>query len=76
LVLSLLAGSVLSLFGLTIGWLPLLGYLAIVLAVGLYSRLAPVPLVLATMHLSWGVGFIIGYVRGAAGTIDRSRVSK
>jgi hypothetical protein len=47
-----------------------------VLAVGLYSRLAPVPLVLATMHLSWGVGFILGYVRGAAGTIDRSRVSK
>lgn len=30
-------------------------------------------LVLPTMHLSWGVGFILGLVRGARGTVDTSR---
>ena len=30
-------------------------------------------LVLPTMHLSWGVGFIIGLVRGARDTVDTSR---
>jgi succinoglycan biosynthesis protein ExoA len=29
--------------------------------------------VLPTMHLSWGVGFIIGLVRGARDTVDTSR---
>jgi len=29
--------------------------------------------VLPTMHLSWGVGFIIGVLRGARGTVDTSR---
>jgi glycosyltransferase involved in cell wall biosynthesis len=76
LVISLVAGNVLATFGLAIGWIPLLSYLAAIVAVGLYSRLAPVPLTLATMHLSWGFGFIVGFLRGAAGTIDRSRVTK
>jgi succinoglycan biosynthesis protein ExoA len=30
-------------------------------------------LVLPTMHLSWGVGFIVGIVRGARDTVDTSR---
>lgn len=76
LVLSLVAGNLMATLGLAIGWLPLLVYLATVIFVGFYSRLAPVPLALATMHLSWGFGFIIGYLRGAEGTIDQSRVSK
>lgn len=76
LVLSLLLGNLLATLGLAIGWLPLLGYLTAIVLVGFLSKLAPVPLVLATMHLSWGVGFIIGYFRGATGTIDRSRVTK
>jgi hypothetical protein len=31
--------------------------------------------VLATMHLCWGSGFIIGVLRGGAGTVDTSRAS-
>lgn len=76
LVVSLVLGNILSVFGLVIGWIPLVSYLAAVVLVGVYSRLSPVPMVLATMHLSWGVGFIIGYLVGAAGTLDRSRVTK
>ena len=30
-------------------------------------------LVLPTMHLSWGIGFLVGLVRGAGGTVDTSR---
>ncbi|MEY4554025.1 MAG: hypothetical protein RL197_452 [Actinomycetota bacterium] len=76
LVVSLVAGNLLASLGFAIGWLPFLAYVAAVLAIGVYSRLAPVPLTLATMHISWGVGFLVGYLRGAAGTIDRSRVTK
>jgi glycosyltransferase involved in cell wall biosynthesis len=76
LVISLVLGNILCVFGLAIGWIPLLSYLAAIVLVGFLSKLAPVPLVLATMHLSWGVGFIIGYIGGAAGTLDRSRVTK
>lgn len=76
LVLALVVGNILCVFGLAIGWAPLLSYLAAIVAVGFLAKLAPVPLVLATMHLSWGVGFIIGYIGGAAGTLDRSRVTK
>lgn len=32
-------------------------------------------LVLPTMHLSWGVGFIIGLLTGARGTVDTSRTA-
>jgi glycosyltransferase involved in cell wall biosynthesis len=76
LVLSILLGSILGGLGFIVGWVPVLGYLGAIVAVGFLAGLAPVPLVLATMHLSWGVGFILGYLRGAAGTIDRSRVTK
>ena len=30
-------------------------------------------LVLATMHLCWGAGFLRGALRGGAGSLDRSR---
>ena len=58
-----------------------LGYLVGVTAVGVASlggdslrdRLLN-PLVLITMHLSWGAGFLRGVVAGAESTVDRSRV--
>lgn len=61
---------------------PSLGYLAGVGAVGLtrlggdgtIDRLLNV-VVLVTMHLGWGAGFIKGWLTGAARTVDRSRVS-
>lgn len=76
LVLALSVGVLLGIFGENIGWVPLLGYLVSVILIGFSSGLPPVPLVLGTMHLSWGFGFIVGYLRGAAATIDRSRVTK
>jgi glycosyltransferase involved in cell wall biosynthesis len=77
LVISLALGNVLATLGLSIGWAPMLSYLAAIVMIGAFAaRLAPVPLVLATMHISWGVGFLVGFFSGARGTIDRSRVTK
>jgi hypothetical protein len=77
LVISLALGNVLATLGLSIGWAPMLAYLAAIVMIGAFAaRLAPVPLVLATMHISWGVGFLVGFFSGARGTIDRSRVTK
>lgn len=68
------------------GWalahVPSLGYLAGVSAVGITrlggdgigDRLLNV-VVLATMHLAWGTGFIRGWLSGAERTVDRSRVT-
>lgn len=60
--------------------LPILLYLALVLAVagfpgggGPRQRLWTL-LVLPTMHLSWGLGFIGGVLRGARDTVDASRL--
>lgn len=82
LVLAILAGLVLLAFGQLIGIVPLAAYLLGVSAVAvlagglsLKSRAALV-IALATMHLSWGWGFVRGFIRGATGTIDRSRVRK
>lgn len=58
-----------------------LGYLVGVTGVGvtrlggqtLADRLLN-PIVLITMHLSWGTGFLRGVVAGARSTVDRSRV--
>ena len=69
-------GLLMALFGLSIGWLPTLVYLLAVIAVGFLAKLPQVPLVLATMHISWGYGFLVGYFKGATGTLDRSRVTK
>jgi glycosyltransferase involved in cell wall biosynthesis len=82
----LVAGSIWGFFLLAFGhWqgiLPLAVYLlgvafVAVTAAGLSlkSRVSLV-VALATMHFSWGWGFVIGFLRGATGTIDRSRVRK
>ena len=77
LVISLVLGELIAAFGFAIGWVPFLAYFTSIIAVGAFvARLAPAPLVLATMHLSWGFGFIVGYLKGAEGTLDRSRVTK
>jgi succinoglycan biosynthesis protein ExoA len=65
----------------TLGYVPAIGYLLGVTIVGV-SRLGgdgPVDrilnaVVLATMHLSWGLGFLRGWLFGAESTVDRSRV--
>ena len=77
LVISLVLGELIAAFGFAIGWVPFLAYFTSIIAIGAFvARLAPAPLVLATMHLSWGFGFIVGYLKGAEGTLDRSRVTK
>ncbi|WEK62879.1 MAG: glycosyltransferase [Candidatus Microbacterium colombiense] len=59
---------------------PLAAYLLLVLAValapgggGARQRMWTL-LVLPTMHLSWGSGFLIGVLRGARDTVDASRL--
>ena len=76
LVIALVLGILVAAVGFPVGWLAWASYFAAVVLVGFLAKLAPVPLVLATMHLSWGYGFIMGYLRGASGTLDRSRVTK
>ena len=81
-VLTILAGLIVAAFGFDFGIVPSAAYLLGVVAVAataselsLKSRVALI-VALVTMHLSWGWGFLVGYARGARGTIDRSRVSK
>lgn len=76
LVLVLVLGNVLATLGFAIGWAPFWAYALTIIFAGFISKLPPVPLVLASMHISWGVGFIFGFLNGASGTLDRSRVSK
>lgn len=77
LVLSLVVGELVAALGFPIGWAPFLAYFSAILAIGVFvAKLAPAPLVLATMHLAWGTGFLVGFLNGAQGTVDRSRVSK
>jgi succinoglycan biosynthesis protein ExoA len=40
----------------------------------LKSRIA-LAIALPTMHLSWGVGFVKGFLTGAGTTIDKGRLS-
>ncbi|GGM46118.1 glycosyltransferase family 2 protein [Microbacterium saperdae] len=61
-------------------YLPLVAYALLVLAValapgggGIRQRLWTL-LVLPTMHLSWGLGFLAGVLRGARDTVDASRL--
>lgn len=82
LVLGTIAGLVLVALGQWQGVIPIALYLLgvaflAVTAAGL-SLKARISLIvaLATMHFSWGWGFISGFLRGASGTIDRSRVRK
>ena len=82
LVLAIALGLVALAGGWLLGIVPLALYSAAVfglavLAGGL-SLKARVALMIAlpTIHLSWGAGFIVGFLRGAQKTIDRSRVTK
>ena len=81
--------AVLQLAGVVSGWpsallsimyLGPISYVVLVLVVAFGSRHSRTwrdkllfVLVLPTMHLSWGAGFIIGLVRGARDTVDTSR---
>lgn len=67
-----------------LGWIAALVYLgpiaylllllvAAITSGGSLADRARFALVLATMHLSWGVGFVLGVVRGARDVVDRSR---
>ena len=75
------AGLAVAPFGHVLGILPLAGYLAAVAALAvtaanlsLKARVALL-VVLPSIHFSWGAGFWFGLLRGAAKTVDRSRVS-
>ncbi|GAB2463118.1 hypothetical protein HD599_000829 [Conyzicola lurida] len=88
-VLATLVVLVLQLTGVLDGWLSLaasliyLGPLAYILLVAWLAFVADrgaslldrwfFLVVLPTMHLSWGVGFILGLVRGARDSVDTSR---
>jgi glycosyltransferase involved in cell wall biosynthesis len=81
LVLGLALGLILLAFGQIIGILPWAIYAAAIFALAvtasglsLKSRVA-LAIVLPTMHLSWGVGFVKGFFAGAGTTIDKGRLS-
>jgi glycosyltransferase involved in cell wall biosynthesis len=81
LVAVVVAGLLAAVFGLVLGILPLAGYLAAVAALAvtaanlsLKARVALL-IVLPSIHFAWGLGFWFGFLRGAAKTVDRSRVS-
>lgn len=76
---GVLTGAV-SLIAALLVYIPLALYLLLVLGVslapgggGLRQRLWTL-VVLPTMHLSWGVGFLGGVLRGARDTVDASRL--
>ena len=55
-----------------------IAYLVLLLFVGItstgsFADRARLALVIATMHLSWGLGFLMGVVRGAKDAVDTSR---
>ena len=69
----------------TLGWIASLVYLgplayvgalivAAVTAQGSFLDRLRYVVVLATMHVSWGAGFVVGIVRGGGDSVDTSRV--
>jgi succinoglycan biosynthesis protein ExoA len=81
LVLGLFAGLVLLGLGNIVGILPWAMYFLAVFmlavtasSLSLKSRIA-LMIALSTMHLSWGFGFIKGFIVGAGTTIDKGRLS-
>ena len=81
LVLGLVLGLLLLVFGNIIGILPWAAYSAGILALAVTasglsfkSRIA-LMIALPTMHLSWGLGFIKGAIVGAGTTIDKGRLA-
>lgn len=81
LVIFIALGLLLLPFGIVLGILPLASYLLAVFALAVTARNLSVKsrvalmIALPTIHLSWGVGFLFGLVRGASRTVDKSRVS-
>ncbi len=64
-------------------YLPLLAYLLLIIAAAAGPGAGPgwrerawSLIVLPSMHLAWGVGFVIGVARGARENIDTSRLSR
>lgn len=76
---GVLAGAASVIFSVIV-YLPLVAYLLLVIAVAAAPRGGSLRqrvwtlAVLPTMHLSWGVGFIGGVLRGARDTVDASRL--
>ncbi len=81
-VIGVAGGLAAWIFGSLLGLAPAFVYFSALLLVTLTARgvslrtRALLPVALATMHFSWGYGFILGFTRGAASTLDRSRVTK
>lgn len=80
LVLALLVSLAVLVFGHPLGIVLPAAYLTAIAALSvtasrlsIKSRVALV-IVLPTMHLSWGWGFLVGFLKGAAKTVDRSRL--
>jgi glycosyltransferase involved in cell wall biosynthesis len=79
-LIGIAAGFVFLAFGQLLGIIPAAAYLSgitlvAVLAKGLSLKTrAALVIALATMHLSWGWGFVSGFLFGASGTVDRSRL--
>ena len=77
MVASVVLGLILAGLGLEWGIAPALVYLAAVLvALRIESSNPWAIVVIPTMHFSWGWGFIVGFLFGARGKLDRSRVTK
>jgi succinoglycan biosynthesis protein ExoA len=79
LLTGVLTGPLATVAAAVVG-LPLAAYLLLVLAVALapgsgsFSQKLWTIVVLPTMHLSWGLGFLGGVLRGARDTVDASRL--
>ena len=69
MVLVSLSGLIAGLFGLTLGFIPLAGYLSVVLLAAILNKKLrtldrfALLAVLPAMHFSWGIGFIAGLFR-------------
>lgn len=74
-LINLATGNYLGIFPAALYLLGVVGITTTVRSLSLKSRIALV-IVLPTMHFSWGIGFWRGYVFGARGTLDKSRVNK
>lgn len=92
LIVLALVTAILQLTGILVGWasvaasviyLPLIAYAALLLVVaagrgggkGWRDKLWTLA-VLPSMHLAWGVGFLVGAARGAHDTVDTSRLDR
>ena len=72
---ALAAGWLLGILPLALYSAAVFGLAALAGGLSIKARVA-LMIALPTIHISWGAGFIVGFLRGAQKTIDRSRVSK